>query len=72
MYVTEHVDVASSLNNIVTVLSAQGKNREALEMHQQALAIQKMVLGPEHVDVVSTQRSIRFLVAKLRQAIGQY
>eukprot|EP00961_Rhodomonas_salina_P062395 837340-Rhodomonas_salina.1 len=54
----EHTDVAASLNNIGNVYDALGKNKEALEKHEQALAIRTKVLGPEHMDVAASLDNI--------------
>jgi tetratricopeptide (TPR) repeat protein len=48
VYGDEHPDVATDLNNLAVLLSAQGKYDEALELHYQCLGIQKRCLGEEH------------------------
>ncbi|XP_046855133.1 uncharacterized protein LOC124448164 [Xenia sp. Carnegie-2017] len=46
-----HVDVATSLNNLGNVYSDTGNFDKAIEFHEKALEIRKQSLGPNHVDV---------------------
>ena len=50
----QHVDVASSYNNLATVLRDQGDLEKAKEYHERTLAIQIQKLGGQHVDVASS------------------
>ena len=45
--------VASSYNNLATVLGDQGDLKKAKEYHERALAIMQQTLGPQHPDVAS-------------------
>ena len=47
----QHPDVASSYNNLATVLYKQGDLKQAKEYHERALAIRQQTLGPQHPDV---------------------
>ena len=42
----QHPDVASSYNNLATVLRGQGDLKQAKEYHERALAIMQENLGP--------------------------
>ena len=44
----EHADVATTLNNIASVLRRQGNLEEALFEYEAALAIRRRVLGEGH------------------------
>ena len=50
----QHPDVASSYNNIATVLLGQGDLKQAKEYHERALAIRQQTLGPQHPDVAQS------------------
>ena len=42
----EHPDVATSYDNLATVLGDQGDLNKAKEYHERALAIKQQTLGP--------------------------
>ena len=44
--------------NMACVYYKQGKYGEALELHEQSVAILIKVLGKDHVDVLNSQKSI--------------
>ncbi len=44
----EHLDVASSMNNLARALSDQGKYEEAEKMHREELVLSRKLLGDEH------------------------
>ena len=46
-----HLDVASSLNNLAELYVTQGKYAQAEPLHKQALAIKTKALGPNHPHV---------------------
>ena len=50
----QHPGVASSYNNLATVLSDQGDLKQAKEHHERALAIRQQTLGPQHPDVATS------------------
>jgi Tetratricopeptide repeat len=50
------------MSNLAAALSKQGERVEADQMHWQTLALQQKVLGPEHLDALS---SIRWLARLL-------
>ena len=54
----EHLDTASSLNNLATVLSAQGRYGEAEPLYRRALAITEKALGAEHLDTASSLNNL--------------
>jgi len=57
-YGPEHVEVASSLNNLADVLESQGQYAEAETLFQKALAMRQKLLGPEHPDVASSLNNL--------------
>ena len=54
----QHVEVASSYNNLATVLYNQGDLDQAKEYHERALAIQIQKLGAQHVDVARSYNNL--------------
>ena len=50
LYGKEHVDTATSYNDIGGLYDNQGNYAKALEYHRKALDIRKRVLGPNHPD----------------------
>ncbi len=54
----------ASLNNLVQLYHAQGKDAEAEPLYQRSLAIREKALGPEHPDVAT---SLENYAAILRQ-----
>ena len=65
----------TTLGNIGSVLSNQGKYSEALEKHQQCLAIQMKVLDPEHLWVATSLNDIGSVLSnqgKYREALEKY
>lgn len=44
----EHPETLASLNNLVLVLSSQGRYEEAERIYRQVLAVRERVLGKEH------------------------
>ena len=47
----QHPDVATSYNNLASVLCDQGDLKEGNEYHESGLAIRQQTLGPYHPDV---------------------
>ena len=64
----EHLNTATSLDNLAGLLVKQGDYAAALPLHKRALAIREKVLGPEHPE---TATSLDHL-ALLPQAQGDY
>ena len=62
----EHVDVASSYNNLAIVLSDQGDLEQAKEYHERALAIRLEKLGAQHVDVATSYDNLANVLSKRR------
>eukprot|EP00961_Rhodomonas_salina_P132467 1782692-Rhodomonas_salina.1 len=58
MHGHEHMDVARSLNDIGEVYRVLGKNKEALQKHEEALRIQVKNVGHEHIDVAKSLNNI--------------
>ena len=54
----EHLDTATTQNNLGIVLTKQGKYPEALEMYDRCLKTREKVLGRNHPDVAATQDRI--------------
>ena len=56
--------VASSYNNLATVLGDQGDLKKAKEYHQRALAIMQQTLGPQHPNVASYYNNLASVLRK--------
>ena len=54
----EHVNIATSLNNLALMLTAQGRSEEAVALLLRALSIQEKALGADHPDVASTLNNL--------------
>ena len=54
----QHPDVATSYNNLATVLGYQGDLKQAKEYHERALDIRLQKLGPQHPDVATSYRDL--------------
>ena len=50
----QHPDVATSYNNLATVLRNEGDLKQAKEYHERALAIRLQILGPQHTSFATT------------------
>ena len=61
----EHVDVASSYNNLGTLHSDLGDTDEAKDCYKRALEIRLKKLGPEHVDVATSYNNLGTLHSDL-------
>ena len=57
-YGENHVDAATSYNNIASIYKKQGKYDEALERYNKALDIWKSILSENHVDVALSYNNI--------------
>eukprot|EP00961_Rhodomonas_salina_P207240 2797099-Rhodomonas_salina.1 len=55
------MDVAASLDNMGLVYRRLGKNKEALEKHEEALRIRVKNVGHEHMDVADSEYNIAVL-----------
>ncbi|BBD57794.1 peptidase-like protein [Nostoc sp. HK-01] len=60
----EHPDVATSLNNLAYLYSAQGKYQQAETVYLRALAITEKVLGKEHPDVATSLNNLAYLYSE--------
>jgi tetratricopeptide (TPR) repeat protein len=61
----EHPDTASSLNNLASLLEAQGDLEGARPLFERALAIREKALGPEHPKTATSLNNLAsLLVAK--------
>jgi tetratricopeptide (TPR) repeat protein len=54
----EHLDVATSLNNLANLYRFQGKYEEAISTHTEALEMRKRLLGDEHPDVAMSLNNL--------------
>jgi hypothetical protein len=61
-----HLDTASSLNNLATLLSDQGSYEEARPYLERALAIYEKVLGEEHPYTKQVRQNLTTLDAHQR------
>ena len=59
----EHPHVATSLNNLALLYSAQGRYAKAEPLYQRALGIWEQALGPEHPDVATSLNNLAELDA---------
>ncbi|XP_015773528.1 PREDICTED: uncharacterized protein LOC107351731 [Acropora digitifera] len=55
---SEHPDVASSYDELASVLGHQGELKQAKEYHERALAIKQQTLRPQHPDVASSYNNL--------------
>ncbi len=60
----QHLQVATSLNNLGILSYAQGKDEQAESSHQRALQIQEQALGPHHPRVAYTLNNLSVLYLK--------
>jgi tetratricopeptide (TPR) repeat protein len=58
----EHLDVATSLNNLAALLDDQGRYAEAEPLYRRALTIREKALGPEHPDVAESLDDLALLL----------
>ena len=54
----EHVDVATSYNNLALIYHDPGDLEQAKKYQQRSLAIRLDELGPEHVDVATSYNNL--------------
>ena len=54
----EHLDVASSLNNLAQLYRHQGRYQQAEPLYKQALEMRKRLLGNEHPDVAQSLNNL--------------
>ena len=67
----QHPDVASSYNNLASVLGDQGDMKKGKEYHERYLAIMEETLGSQHPDVASSYNNLANVLRKqceLREA----
>jgi tetratricopeptide (TPR) repeat protein len=64
----EHLDVATSLNNLAGLYYTQGRYSEAEPLYLQALEVRKHLLGTHHLDVTTSLNNL----AGLYYAQGRY
>jgi tetratricopeptide (TPR) repeat protein len=55
---TEHPSTLTSMDNLATVLSEQGKYEQAEKMHRHALRLYEKVLGKEHPDTLMSMNNL--------------
>ena len=66
-----HVDVATSYDNLGLVYQAMGELEQAKDYHQRAIEIYINVLGPNHIDVATSYNNLGLVyegMAELEQA----
>jgi CHAT domain-containing protein len=56
-----HPDVASSLNNLASLYSSQGRYADAEPLYQRSLAIAEMALGRDHFHVAKTLNNLAWM-----------
>jgi tetratricopeptide (TPR) repeat protein len=66
----EHRDVATSLNNLASLLSDQGDYAGARPLYERALAISEKALGPEHPDVANSLNNFAVLLKDQGDYVG--
>ena len=59
---SEHPDVATSLNNLASLLRSQARYAEAEPLYRRALAIQEQALGPDHPDTAGSLNNLSSLL----------
>jgi CHAT domain-containing protein/Tfp pilus assembly protein PilF len=64
----EHPDLASSLNNLASLLYTVGDYAGARPLYERALAVQEKALGPDHPDIATSLDNL----ASLLYAMGDY
>ncbi|MDJ0899137.1 MAG: tetratricopeptide repeat protein [Xenococcus sp. MO_188.B8] len=64
----EHLDVATSLNNLAELYYSQGRYSDAEPLYQEALDLRLKLLGKEHPDVATTLNDL----AVLYQSQGRF
>jgi tetratricopeptide (TPR) repeat protein len=60
----DRVEVSDALASLAEVCAVQKNYREAKRLEERALAIRRVVLGPEHPDTVKTLKQYTFLLRK--------
>ncbi len=63
----EHLDVATTLNELAEIQRKQGWYNEALPLYRRALTIREQVLGSEHPDVATSLNNLARPYQHLRQ-----
>ena len=58
----EHPDTLTSMNNLGSVLSRQGKYEEAKEMHRHVLALRETVPGKKHPNSLTSVHCLSYLL----------
>ena len=58
----DHPDIAQSLNDLASVLDAQGHPGEAEPMYREALAMRRKLLGNEHPDTIESMAGLAALL----------
>ena len=53
-----HPDTLASMNNLASVLSDQGKYKQAEEMHRQVLRLKETALGKEHPPTLASMNNL--------------
>jgi hypothetical protein len=61
----DHPDTARSLNNLASVLRAQGDLDGPAALHERALAIFEPRLGPDHPDTARSRENLAVVAAAL-------
>jgi hypothetical protein len=60
----EHLDILTSINNLVLVLDNQGKYKETKAIHRQELVLREKVLSINHPDTLRNIYYLVYLLAK--------
>ncbi|XP_067053846.1 uncharacterized protein [Acropora muricata] len=59
---SQHPDVATSYNDLATVLRKQGDLKQAKEYHERALAVRQQALGPQHPNVANSYNDLAIVL----------
>jgi hypothetical protein len=62
----DHPDTATSLNNLASLLQAQGDFAATQLLFERALAIREKALGPDHLDTRGVRRNLVTLLERNR------
>ena len=67
---SEHLDVATSLNNLAELYRLQGRYEDAEPLYQRSLGIREAQLGSEHPNTVTVRENLETLQQALEGGEG--
>ena len=65
----DHVNVATSYNNLALVYNSLGEYNQGKEFHQKALTIRKKSFGEDHADVATSYGMLASVPSSLGENI---